>query len=54
MSGLALSRDAHAVAGQATGLDDLLLERARPLVANGIEVVPTGTSRFAAGAPAIP
>ena len=49
MSGLALSRDAHPVAPQAGDLDELLLDRARPLVYRGMEVVPTGTSQFRTG-----
>ena len=49
VSGLALSRDAHAAAARDAGLDGLLPERARPLVSNGLEVVPTGTSQFRTG-----
>ena len=49
VSGLALSHDAHAVADLASGLDESLLEGARPLVSKGTEVVPTGTNLFHAG-----
>lgn len=46
MSGLALSHDAHPVGNLAGSLDDLMLERVRPLVSQGMEVVPTGVSQF--------
>lgn len=49
MSGLALSRDAHEAPDRSSGLADLALERVRPLIAQGMEVVPTGTSQFRAG-----
>jgi VWFA-related protein len=52
IGGLALSRDAHPAADLAAGLDVSLLEGQRPLVAKGIEVVPTGDSQFHAGEPA--
>jgi hypothetical protein len=53
MSGLALGRDAHPVADLAAGLDGSLLEGPHALVSRGIEVVPTGTTRFRAGERAV-
>ena len=49
MSGIALSHDAHPAADLAAGLDVDLLEGMRPLVARGIEVVPSGVNRFHPG-----
>jgi hypothetical protein len=51
MSGLALSHDAHPIGNLAGSLDDLILERVRPLVSQGMEVVPTGVSQFRVGEP---
>ena len=48
-SGLALSHDSHPAADMVAGLDGSLLEGHRPLVANGTEIVPTGTSQFQTG-----
>jgi len=48
-SGIALSRNAHASADLTAELDGSLLERSRPLVANGTEVSPAGSSQFHAG-----
>lgn len=52
-SGLALSHDAHPAADLAASLDVSLLEGLRPLVAKGIEVVPTGTDQFHPGEHAV-
>ncbi len=49
-SAIALSRNAHANADIVAGLDGSLLEqRSRPLIANGTEVVPTGSDKFHTG-----
>lgn len=50
LSGLALSRDAHPAAD--LGLDPSLAGRT-PLVAEGVQVVPTGSPQFAKSQPAI-
>jgi hypothetical protein len=51
VSGLALSRDAHPMTDGllVAGLDNSLLEGPRPLVAQGVEVLPTGTNQFRSG-----
>ncbi len=48
-SSLALSRSAHTSTDLTAELDGSLLERSRPLTANGTEVVPTGSSQFHTG-----
>jgi hypothetical protein len=51
-SGLALSHETKPAADLAGDLDASLLEGNRPLVAKSVEVVPAGSSQFAAGQPA--
>jgi VWFA-related protein len=46
MSGLALSKEARRAADLGTGLDALLLEDRVPLIAQGMQVVPTGSDHF--------
>jgi hypothetical protein len=53
MSGVALSRELHAVADLGSGLDALLLEGHAPLVAQGFQITPSGTSRFKKAEPAV-
>jgi VWFA-related protein len=49
-SEVALSRNAHTNSDMVAGLDGSLLEqRSRPLIANGTEIVPTGSSQFHTG-----
>ncbi len=49
MSGLALSHDTHPVPDHGGGsLEELLPERDRALVSNGMELVPTGVNQFRA------
>ena len=50
-SGLALSHNTRPAADLVAGLDGALLEGQRPLIANGTEVVPTGTPQFHPGEP---
>ncbi len=49
VSGITLSHDAHPAADLTAGLDDALLEGTHPLIAKGLEIVPTGTSQFNTG-----
>jgi VWFA-related protein len=46
MSGLALSREAHRTSELGTGLDALLLEDRVPLIAQGMQLVPSGSNHF--------
>jgi hypothetical protein len=41
-----LSHDVHRVSDMATGLDDVLISDHTPLVVQGMQVVPCGTSHF--------
>jgi VWFA-related protein len=46
LSGVALSRSAHAAKETITGLDVELTDDRKPLVANGVELIPTGSNQF--------
>jgi hypothetical protein len=46
MSGVALSKEARRAADLGTGLDALLLEDRVPLIAQGMQVVPSGSNHF--------
>jgi len=46
LSALALSKEVHKASDLGTGLDALLLEDRVPLIANGIQVVPSGSNQF--------
>jgi hypothetical protein len=46
LSGVALSKESHAVPDLASALDDSLLEDRRPLIAGSHQIVPSGSSRF--------
>ncbi len=46
MSGVALSREARRASDLGTGLDALLLEDRVPLIAQGMQLVPTGSNHF--------
>jgi hypothetical protein len=46
LSAVALSKDVHRLADVNTGLDAELLEGKTPLVAQGMQITPAGTSRF--------
>jgi hypothetical protein len=46
LSGVALSRSAHAAKETITGLDVELVDDRKPLVVNGIEFTPTGSNQF--------
>jgi VWFA-related protein len=46
LSGIALSKEFRAVADLGTGLDAELLEGRVPLVAKGVQITPSGSSRF--------
>jgi VWFA-related protein len=46
LSGIALSHDVHRVSDMSTGLDDVLISDHTPLVVQGMQVVPSGTSHF--------
>jgi hypothetical protein len=46
ISAVALSKDIHKTTASDTSLDTLLLEGRTPLVAGGMQIVPTGTDRF--------
>jgi hypothetical protein len=49
-SAIALSRSAHTNTDLTAGLDGSLLEqRSRPLIANGTEIIPTGSNQFHVG-----
>ena len=45
LSGVAFSKDFHKVSGDNTGLDAQLMEGRTPLVAQGVEIVPSGVTR---------
>jgi VWFA-related protein len=53
ISSLALSRQYVNVADTGTGLDAALIEDRTPLIAGNVEVIPTGSSRFHKGEPAL-
>ena len=53
MSGVALSKELHAVSDIGSGLDALLLEGRTPLVAQGIQITPSGSNRFKKAEPAV-
>ena len=46
MSGVALSNEMHRVADLSTGLDSELLADRKPLVVQGIQIVPSASNRF--------
>jgi hypothetical protein len=46
MSGLALSKEARRASDLGTGLDALLLEDRVPLIAQGMQLVPSGSNHF--------
>jgi len=46
LSALALSKEVHKASDLGTGLDALLLEDRVPLIANGVQVVPSGSNQF--------
>ena len=46
MSGVAMSKDVHRVSDLDTGLDAALLADRTPLVAQGMQITPSGASRF--------
>ena len=48
VSGVAFSREIHAVTDLASSLDDSLLEDRRPLIAGSHQIVPSGSSRLRA------
>ena len=49
MSALALSKELHPLSQVSSGLDAELLEDRTPLVAQGMEIVPSGSDRFKKG-----
>ena len=49
MSSLALSKEIHKASDLGTGLDALLLEDRVPLIANGMQMVPSGSNEFKKG-----
>lgn len=49
MSALALSKEVHRASDLGTGLDALLLEDRVPLIANGMQMVPSGSNQFKKG-----
>jgi VWFA-related protein len=53
MSGLAFSKEYHKVSSSNTALDAQLLEGRTPLIAKGMEIVPTGTTEVTKGQTAI-
>jgi len=53
MSGVALSKELHTVSDIGSGLDALLLEGHTPLVAQGIQITPSGSNRFKKAGPAV-
>src|SRR5579875_2520470 len=53
ISSLALSRQFVTVAQAGTGLDAELIEDRTPLIAGNVEVIPTGSSQFHKGEPAV-
>ena len=53
MSGLAFSKEYHKVSSANTGLDAQLLEGRTPMIAKGMEIVPTGTNQVTKGQTAI-
>jgi VWFA-related protein len=53
ISSLALSRQYVGVAQAGTGLDAALIEDRTPLIAGNVEVIPTGSSQFHKGEPAL-
>ena len=52
LSGVALSKEFHRVADIGSGLDAVLLEGHTPLVAQGMQITPSGASRFKKTEPA--
>ena len=46
MSAVALSKQLHRVADLGSGLDEVLIEGHTPLVAQGMQITPSGTNRF--------
>jgi VWFA-related protein len=46
LSGIAFSKEFRKVSGDSTGLDAQLMEGRTPLVADGVEITPTGTARI--------
>jgi hypothetical protein len=52
LSGMAFSKEIRRVTDMATGLDALLLENRTPLVTQGMQIVPTATTRFKKSDPA--
>jgi VWFA-related protein len=53
MSGLAFSKEYHKVSSANTGLDAQLLEGRTPMIAKGMEIVPTGMNQVTKGQTAI-
>ena len=53
MSGLAFSKEYHKVSSANTGLDAQLLEGRTPMIAKGMEIVPTGVNQITKGQTAI-
>ena len=53
LSGMALSKESHAVAAGESGMDAELLEGRKPLVVQGRQITPAGTNRFKKTDPAI-
>jgi hypothetical protein len=53
LSGMALSKESHAVADGESGMDAELLEGRKPLVVQGRQITPAGTNRFKKTDPAI-
>jgi VWFA-related protein len=46
LSGIALTKEFHPISGQDTDLDSVLLEGRAPLVAQGMQITPSGNNRF--------
>jgi len=46
LSGVAFSKEFRRISGESTGLDAQLMEGRTPLVADGVEITPTGTTRI--------
>src|SRR5579871_1772540 len=47
LSGLALSKDVHPASAMGLGLDAALLEDKKSLIANGVQIIPSGSNEFA-------
>jgi VWFA-related protein len=46
MSGIALSKEMHPVSDLGVGLDALLIQDRTPLITQGVQIIPSGSSRF--------